>query len=97
MNLDPAVKTVPFGANIDIRDTVDYKEVRWDVYGCVYGLEACFGDGKKLSMDRRHESLAHTHAILFLQVMRQYQLGPNGAIMTSLNLFATRFDQVSHQ
>ncbi len=27
--------------------------------------------------------------------MRQYQLGPNGAIMTSLNLFATRFDQVN--
>lgn len=53
VNLDPAVKSVPFAANIDIRDTVDYKEV-----------------------------------------MRQYQLGPNGAIMTSLNLFATRFDQV---
>lgn len=29
--------------------------------------------------------------------MRQYQLGPNGAIMTSLNLFATRFDQVRRQ
>jgi hypothetical protein len=30
VNLDPAVKTVPFAANIDIRDTVDYKEVgRW--------------------------------------------------------------------
>ena len=27
MNLDPAVKSVPFGANIDIRDTVDYKQV----------------------------------------------------------------------
>lgn len=53
MNLDPAVMSVPFAANIDIRDTVDYKEV-----------------------------------------MGQYQLGPNGAIMTSLNLFATRFDQV---
>lgn len=53
MNLDPAVTTVPFAANIDIRDTVNYKEV-----------------------------------------MGQYQLGPNGAIMTSLNLFATRFDQV---
>jgi len=26
--------------------------------------------------------------------MKQYNLGPNGAIMTSLNLFATRFDQV---
>lgn len=28
------------------------------------------------------------------QVMSQYNLGPNGAIVTSLNLFATRFDQV---
>lgn len=53
INLDPAVKSVPFGANIDIRDTVDYKEV-----------------------------------------MNQYSLGPNGGILTSLNLFATRFDQV---
>ena len=26
--------------------------------------------------------------------MREYKLGPNGAILTSLNLFATRFDQV---
>jgi len=25
----------------------------------------------------------------------RYQLGPNGAIITSLNLFTTRFDQVS--
>ena len=53
INLDPAVKSVPFGANIDIRDTVNYKEV-----------------------------------------MKQYGLGPNGGILTSLNLFATRFDQV---
>jgi GTPase SAR1 family protein len=53
INLDPAVRTVPFAANIDIRDTVNYKEV-----------------------------------------MKQYGLGPNGGILTSLNLFATRFDQV---
>jgi len=53
MNLDPAVKHVPFEPNIDIRDTVDYKEV-----------------------------------------MKQYSLGPNGGIMTSLNLFSTRFNQV---
>jgi GTPase SAR1 family protein len=26
--------------------------------------------------------------------MKKYQLGPNGAILTSLNLFATQFDQV---
>ena len=26
--------------------------------------------------------------------MKQYNLGPNGGILTSLNLFATRFDQV---
>lgn len=53
MNLDPAVMALPFGANIDIRDTVQYKEV-----------------------------------------MKQYNLGPNGGILTSLNLFATKFDQV---
>jgi len=53
VNMDPAVKSVPFAAGIDIRDTVDYK-----------------------------------------QVMKHYNLGPNGGIMTSLNLFATRFDQV---
>jgi GPN-loop GTPase len=48
------VKRVPFAANIDIRDTVNYKEV-----------------------------------------MAQYGLGPNGGILTALNLFATKFDQVS--
>ena len=53
INLDPACYEVPFPVNIDIRDTVDYKEV-----------------------------------------MKQYGLGPNGGIVTSLNLFATRFDQV---
>ena len=42
-----------FDANIDVRDTVNYKEI-----------------------------------------MRQYGLGPNGAIVTSLNLFATKFDQL---
>lgn len=55
INLDPAVNSVPYAANIDIRDTVNYKEV-----------------------------------------MSQYGLGPNGGILTSLNLFSTRFDQVIH-
>ncbi len=27
INLDPAVHALPYGANIDIRDTVNYKEV----------------------------------------------------------------------
>ena len=48
INLDPAVNSVPYAANIDIRDTVNYKEV-----------------------------------------MSQYGLGPNGGILTSLNLFNT--------
>lgn len=30
----------------------------------------------------------------FKEVMKQYGFGPNGAIMTSLNFFAARFDQV---
>ena len=47
------VDNLPYEPNIDVRDTVKYKEV-----------------------------------------MEQYGLGPNGAIVTSLNLFATKFDQV---
>lgn len=53
LNLDPAVSKLPFQANIDIRDTVDYK-----------------------------------------QVMKEYNLGPNGGILTSLNLFTTKLDQI---
>eukprot|EP00268_Persea_americana_P022901 TRINITY_DN2266_c0_g1_i3.p1 TRINITY_DN2266_c0_g1~~TRINITY_DN2266_c0_g1_i3.p1 ORF type:complete len:315 (-),score=83.02 TRINITY_DN2266_c0_g1_i3:394-1245(-) len=44
---------LPFGSNIDIRDTVRYKEV-----------------------------------------MKEFNLSPNGGILTSLNLFSTRFDEV---
>ena len=29
----------------------------------------------------------------YKNVMEQYGLGPNGGILTSLNLFATKFDQ----
>jgi GPN-loop GTPase len=53
LNLDPAVHSVPFESNIDIRDSINYKEV-----------------------------------------MKQYNLGPNGGILTSLNLFATKVDQI---
>lgn len=53
VNLDPAVLRIPYGANIDIRDSIKYKKV-----------------------------------------MENYQLGPNGAIVTSLNLFSTKIDQV---
>ena len=53
VNLDPAVYKLGYEPNIDIRDTVSYRDV-----------------------------------------MEQYNLGPNGAILTSLNLFATKFNQV---
>jgi GTPase SAR1 family protein len=53
LNLDPAVHHIPFTPNIDIRDSVNYKEV-----------------------------------------MKQFNLGPNGGILTALNLFSTKIDQV---
>ena len=30
----------------------------------------------------------------YKEVMKQYNLGPNGGIMTSLNLFSTKFVEV---
>lgn len=53
VNLDPATLNLPFDCNIDIRQSVKYRDV-----------------------------------------MKHYNLGPNGAIMTSLNLFATKVDQM---
>ncbi|KAK9892507.1 hypothetical protein WA026_020496 [Henosepilachna vigintioctopunctata] len=53
VNLDPACIRMPYYANIDIRDTINYKEV-----------------------------------------MKQYKLGPNGAIVTTLNLFTTKISNV---
>ncbi|KAL8273194.1 hypothetical protein Esti_002952 [Eimeria stiedai] len=50
INLDPAVTSLAFAANVDIRDSVNYK-----------------------------------------RVMQHYKLGPNGGILTALNLFATKF------
>ena len=53
INIDPAVSTLGYAPNVDIRDTIDYH-----------------------------------------RVMEEYKLGPNGGILTSLNLFTTKFDQV---
>lgn len=53
INLDPAVATLPYTPNIDIRNSLKFKDV-----------------------------------------MEKYNLGPNGGILTSLNLFSTKFDQV---
>jgi GPN-loop GTPase len=33
-------------------------------------------------------------SVKYKDIMRQYSLGPNGAILTSLNLFAAQFNQV---
>lgn len=35
-------------------------------------------------------------SVNYEEVMKQYNLGPNGGIITSLNLFATKIDQVMH-
>lgn len=53
INCDPACLNVDYLCNVDIRDTIHYKNV-----------------------------------------MQKYGLGPNGSIITSLNLFVTNFDQV---
>ncbi|WFD32561.1 hypothetical protein MSPP1_003609 [Malassezia sp. CBS 17886] len=53
INIDPAVATLGYTPNVDIRDTIDYR-----------------------------------------RVMEDYKLGPNGGIVTALNLFTTKFDQV---
>lgn len=85
INLDPAVAEVPYGANIDIRDTVNSMHV--------------FSAKETKEATAQCSCQSSSNVTLFAQVnyknvMKQYGLGPNGGILTSLNLFATRFDQV---
>ncbi|KRZ20434.1 Protein CLEC16A [Trichinella pseudospiralis] len=54
VNLDPAVHYVSYPTAVDIRESVNYKEI-----------------------------------------MQKYELGPNGGIMTAMNIFATTFGKVS--
>ena len=72
INLDPAVKQVPFGASIDIRDTVNYKEVRALIpLCCTYRrnerlprqlrFRAPPLPQLKISDLRRHPSLSYRH------------------------------------
>ena len=53
INLDPGVLYLPYTPQIDIRNTINYKEL-----------------------------------------MTSHGLGPNGAIMTALNLYAAKFNEV---
>jgi len=53
INLDPAVAKIPYEPNIDIRDSIKYKDV-----------------------------------------MKEYSLGPNGGILTTLNIFSYQFADV---
>jgi GPN-loop GTPase len=71
INLDPAVRSVPFDSNIDIRDSVNYKEVM----------------KQYVHLHIRLQPRSNTTAL-------RYNLGPNGGILTSLNLFATKIDQI---
>lgn len=41
-----------------------------------------------------HTNIDIRDSVKYKKVMENYNLGPNGAIMTSLNLFATKIDQV---
>ena len=78
VNLDPAVSEVPYDPNIDIRDTV-----RW-----------CPCASLPFRMTTVIISNLFAVQVNYKNVMKQYSLGPNGGILTAMNLFATRFDQV---
>jgi hypothetical protein len=53
INLDPAVKIIPYKPFIDIRETYEYKKV-----------------------------------------MKEFKLGPNGAILTALNLYTSQPERI---
>ena len=91
INLDPAVHDVPFPANIGERFKI-VLNIWWSrkvMHGNLYGV---------CRQSKQYFIVVLTDirdTVKYKEVMKQYALGPNGGIVTSLNLFATRFDQVS--
>ena len=83
INLDPAVLDTPYEPNIDIRDTVSLLRQRQCACAELHSSSA-------LSLARARTGASQVN---YKNVMKQYNLGPNGGILTALNLFATRFDQ----
>lgn len=86
INLDPAVLNVPFESNIDIRDSVKYKEVMKSYSLGPNGLSVLLISLRPLAPPLRllyydESNYADTVAII-------------GAILTSLNLFSTKIDQI---
>ncbi|KAG8461450.1 hypothetical protein KFE25_001054 [Diacronema lutheri] len=63
-------------------------------------LEAASSAFYSINLDPAVRNLAYEpdidvrETVDYKGVMKQYQLGPNGGILTALNLFATKFDQV---
>lgn len=104
INLDPAVHEVPFPANIGEDHSVSWTDRTYSQpcstsdWWLTYSTDL-------VSFWSLLLSVAFSLSVFFppdirdtvnyKEVMKQYGLGPNGGIVTSLNLFATRFDQVT--
>lgn len=81
INLDPACKEVPYPANIgDIIFLLYFN----------YKFLLCF-----IKMFYYISNILDIRdTVNYKEVMKQYSLGPNGGIVTALNLFSIKFDQV---
>lgn len=80
INLDPACKEVPYPVNIGIYIYMICMDY------IIFNIFDCFKEPSFLSDIR--------DTVNYKEVMKQYNLGPNGGIVTTLNLFSTKFDQV---
>lgn len=78
INLDPACQEVPYHANIGKR----------------ISFSIDFRKRTEISDMMVTFSTDIRDTVNYKEVMKQYQLGPNGGIVTTLNLFSTKFGQV---
>lgn len=79
MNLDPACQEVPYHANIgELSHWIAIVTSKKNRYQMFCAL---------FFVDIRD-------TVNYKEVMKQYRLGPNGGIVTTLNLFSTKFGQV---
>lgn len=78
VNLDPACQEVPYHANIGKFEWRNKTQIADLILSSIFFM---------VFVDIRD-------TVNYKEVMKQYQLGPNGGIVTTLNLFSTKFGQV---
>ncbi len=101
LNLDPAARELGYNCQIDIRGKAFIGIFSNSLLPCVLYqnlmlpmLSPTLPWKRERRIPKTTPNLSPIDTVDYKKVMETYKLGPNGAILTALNIFTTKFNQV---